>query len=167
MSTTLSCFLFYLLPILNYYFKKIILQVNLISDSPDWTKHSCLCDNSCVHFGDCCPDSIHFDPNQQRIAEARFSCLQLRQYNFNWIVNKCPKDWENPVVALACETEPAEWQIHSDPISYMPVTNQISGITYRNLNCALCHHDVPGTLANNQSSSLRFWYILQLYNSLI
>lgn len=130
-----------------------------IIDSPVWTKRSCLCDDSCIHFGDCCPESKQFDPNQQRTAEAKFSCLQLRQYNFNWIVNKCPKD-ANPDVTQACETEPAEWQIHSDPITYMPVTNQVSGITYRNLNCAQCHQDVPATLAHNQSSLLRFWYVL-------
>lgn len=65
-------------------------------------------------------------------------------------------------MAKACETEPSEWQIHLDPISHMPVTSQVSGITYRNLNCALCHQDVPGTGTNNQPSSLRFWYVLKL-----
>ena len=79
------------------------------------------------------------------------------QYNFNWIVNKCPKDWNDPIVTLACETEPAEWQVHLDPINHMPVTSQVSGITYRNLNCAICHQDV--THGNSQSSSLRFWYV--------
>ena len=138
-----------------------------MSDSPEWIKQNCLCDDSCIHFGDCCPDSKQFNTNQQRIAEAQFSCLPLRQYNFNWIVNKCPKDWNDSTVALACETEPAEWQVHSDPISYMPVTSQISGITYRNLNCALCHQGVQtsgtsSTRANSQLSFFRFWYALEL-----
>ena len=128
-----------------------------ISDSPDWTKRNCLCDDLCTQFGDCCPDSKRFEPNQQRLAKTRFSCLHLMQYNFNWIVNKCPKDWNVPIVTLACETEPAEWQVHLDPINHMPVTSQVSGITYRNLNCAICHQDV--THGNSQSSSLRFWYV--------
>ena len=134
-----------------------------ISDFPDWAKRNCLCDDSCTHFGDCCPDSKRFEPNQQRSAGARFSCLHLRQYNFNWIVNKCPKDWNDPEVAQACEIEPAEWQIHLDPISHMPVTSQVTGVTYRNLNCATCHQDVPGTRVNSQSPLLRFWYELVFF----
>ncbi|XP_032791587.2 uncharacterized protein LOC116928587 isoform X2 [Daphnia magna] len=130
-------------------------KVSRISDSPDWTKRNCLCDDSCIDFGDCCPDSKRYEPNQQRLAGTRFSCLHLRQYNFNWIVNKCPENWSDPNVAKACETEPSEWQIHLDPISHMPVTSQVSGITYRNLNCAMCHQDVPGSRGN--PSSLRFW----------
>ena len=40
----------------------------------------------------------------------------------------------------------------------MPVTNLASGITYRNINCAVCHRDIPtsGLSSHNQ---LRFWYL--------
>lgn len=129
-----------------------------ISDSPDWTKRNCLCDDACNRFGDCCPDSKRFDPSHQPSANAQFTCLHLRQYSFNLIVNKCPKNWNDSSVAQACEGEPAEWEIHLDPLSHMPVTSQVTGVTYRNLNCALCNQDVPTSRTDQKASStLRFW----------
>lgn len=129
-----------------------------MSDLPDLEKRNCLCDDLCSQFGDCCLDSKRFGLEQQQFAAARFSCLQFKQYNYNWIVNKCPADWMDSEVALSCETEAAEWQVHLDPIGHMPVTSTVTGVTYRNINCAVCHRDTPGSRDADRLPQLRFWY---------
>ena len=131
-----------------------------VSDNPDWEKRNCLCDDLCTRFGDCCPDSKRFEVDQQSATSNRFSCIQLKQYNFNWIVNKCPEDWSDLEVATACEGDPADdWQVHLDPIGHMPVTSLASGITYRNINCAVCNLEIPSYNKTSDFSShqLRFW----------
>ena len=110
----------------------------------------------CTTFGDCCADSKQFDAEQQKAATSRFSCTALRQYNYNWIVNTCPAAWGDEDSRKGCEDEPTELQIHQDPISFMPVTSLSSGITYRNVKCAICHIDTPGSNADGVKQ-LRFW----------
>ena len=127
-----------------------------ISDPPDWEKRNCLCDDLCVTFGDCCPDAKQFSVDQKKTAAARFTCVGLRQYNYNWIVSTCPAGWQDDEVRAACQTEPTETQMHQDPISFMPVTSLKTSITYRNVQCAICNRDTPPALADG-SSQLRFW----------
>lgn len=136
------------------------MQASRISDIPDFERRNCLCDELCSLYGDCCPDSKRFSADQQPLAATRFSCLPFKQYNLNWVVNKCPADWKDPEVALACELEPTEAKIHLDPIGHMPVTSTVSGVTYRNMNCAICHREgatSSGHDVNHRSSPLRFW----------
>lgn len=138
-----------------------------LSDPPDWSKRNCLCDETCVIYGDCCPDSRRFQPDQQRTANAKFTCLSLRQYSYNWVVNTCPPtrpptipDAEYAEMRMACETEPTDGQIHADPIGHMLVTSLLTGVTYRNLNCALCRENLTSSSlrhATEEESPIRVW----------
>ena len=73
--------------------------------------------------------------------------MHLRNYNFNWIVTKCPVGVDEET-RLACERDVDERQMHPDPMAFMPVTSTATGFTYRNVHCARCHGDTP---------ALRFW----------
>ena len=110
----------------------------------------------CTTFGDCCADAKQFNAEQQKAAASRFSCVGLRQYNYNWIVKTCPAGWPDEETRMECESEPTERQINQDPISYMPVTSLSTGITYRNIKCAICHQDTPGRTPGGVEQ-LRFW----------
>ena len=110
----------------------------------------------CATFGDCCPDAKQFEVEQQKTATSRFSCVALRQYNYNWIAKTCPPGWKDEDGRKECEEEPTEWQINQDPISFMPVTSLSTGITYRNIKCAICHGDTPGRTTDG-TEQLRFW----------
>lgn len=133
------------------------LQTSRISDFPDWEKRNCLCDEVCSIFGDCCPDSKWFNVKKElsKILPASLSCIRFKQYGYNLVVTKCPDSWpQNDEVALSCAEEATEFQLQTDPVMHMPVTDEKSGITYRNVKCAECH---LRNLGNEDFSHLRFW----------
>ncbi|CAH1404569.1 unnamed protein product [Nezara viridula] len=101
-----------------------------------WMGRNCLCDENCVTYGDCCPDSPHFELQQQRRGAISFHCENLRQYGGIYMRTTCPPEWAEPNIRAACEN--ASDNV-SDPIAGIPATHQQSGITYRNLFCAICH----------------------------
>nr|XP_024218331.1 uncharacterized protein LOC106684199 [Halyomorpha halys] len=99
-------------------------------------ERNCLCDEKCAIYGDCCPDSTHFELQQQRRGAASFHCVDLRQYGGIYMRTTCPPEWSEPNIRAACETASDDI---SDPIPGIPATDTYSGITYRNLYCAICH----------------------------
>ncbi|CAH1404570.1 unnamed protein product [Nezara viridula] len=101
-----------------------------------WMGRNCLCDENCVTYGDCCPDSPHFELQQQRRGAISFHCENLRQYGGIYMRTTCPPEWAEPNIRAACEN--ASDNV-SDPIAGIPATHPQSGITYRNLFCAICH----------------------------
>ena len=123
---------------------------------PDWDRRNCLCDEACTTFGDCCADAKQFDADLQKNAILRFSCENYDTNGHNLIIKTCPAGWADEQSRKDCEDEPTEQQIHQDPISFMPVTSLSSGVTYRNVKCAMCHRDTPGRIPGG-AEQLRFW----------
>ena len=74
-----------------------------------------------------------------------FDCVNLKQYGDIYLRNQCAEDWTLPNIKTACERAS---EMITDPFGTTPVTNQNSGITYRNYYCAVCNRD---------SKSLQFW----------
>ncbi|XP_063223029.1 uncharacterized protein LOC134531267 [Bacillus rossius redtenbacheri] len=109
------------------------------ADDLDWRERNCLCDELCARYGDCCLDSPHFVPSEQRRGAASFSCVELRQFGGVYMRDSCPPGWPHRAVRDGCEAAPGDW---SDPLAAMPVTSHRTGVTYRNPSCALCHGDL-------------------------
>lgn len=132
---------------------------NRMLDPPDWTARNCLCDDTCVVYGDCCPDSDNFTILQLKAARERFTCTSLRNYKSNWIIRKCPADWADEETRLKCQQyqdSKEGWKQDSDQFSLMPVTNTNTSITYSNINCAVCNRD-PALRHPNGTQFLRMW----------
>lgn len=109
-----------------------------VGEDIDWRERNCLCDKLCAAYGDCCPDSKYFDVSEQRRGVASFSCIDLRQFGGIYMKTSCPPDWTDVPIRTACEMASEDI---SDPLAGIPATSHLTGITYRNLYCSLCHRE--------------------------
>ena len=105
----------------------------------DWKERNCLCDAQCARYGDCCLDSTHFVAAEQRRGAASFTCVDLRQFGGIYMLTTCPPEWSDAGTRSRCEDDNPSLR---DPVATMPVTSHRSGLTYRNVHCALCHGDL-------------------------
>lgn len=105
----------------------------------DWKDRNCLCDAQCARYGDCCLDSPHFVAAEQRRGAASFTCVDLRQFGGIYMLTSCPPEWSDAGTRSRCEDDNLSLR---DPVATMPVTSHQSGLTYRNVHCALCHGDI-------------------------
>lgn len=105
----------------------------------DWKDRNCLCDSQCARYGDCCLDSAHFVAAEQRRGAASFTCVELRQFGGIYMLTSCPPEWSDTGTRSRCEDDNPSLR---DPLATMPVTSHRSGLTYRNVHCALCHGDI-------------------------
>lgn len=123
---------------------------------------TCECDTfACHRRGTCCIDSPYVDPHPSTRKEIcsgeniigvhhnfHFTYLTgstaRKSYSFFQIA-KCDSRWRGSVrVRQLCEVERG---IHgSDIMTAIPVTNFVSGISYRNYFCALCNNDIQNSV---------------------
>ena len=98
----------------------------------DWHLLGCYCDDACGPFGDCCRDA------ERAAQEARsdMTCLPLRQYTGVYVVSRCPAGWPDDQVKRMCEHGSAG-NLQAEAL----VSDQRTGLTYRNWACAVCHSD--------------------------
>jgi hypothetical protein len=114
----------------------------------DWKKRNCFCDNLCEMYGDCCVDAPIYQMSHQSQNHLNFECVSLKQYGDIYMRHQCGLEWDtsnksDALIKDFCENLNSE----SDPFGTTPVTNNISGVTYRNYYCAICNSDAsPGTL---------------------
>ncbi|KAK6637740.1 hypothetical protein RUM44_008162 [Polyplax serrata] len=111
----------------------------------NWFDRNCLCDKLCAKYGDCCVDSPYFRVAEQRRGAASFTCVNLKQFGGVYMVTTCPSMWKNSNFRNKCEMADI-----SDPLMTLPVTSHKTGITYRNIHCALCNSDAD-------NASIDFW----------
>nr|CAD7571183.1 unnamed protein product [Timema californicum] len=112
-------------------------------DDLDWRERNCLCDTLCAQYGDCCLDSPFFVAAEQRRGVASFTCVELKQFGGVYMHTACPPEWSDAEIRIKCEADPRKDEsLLSDPLSAMPVTSHSTGVSYRNLHCALCHKDL-------------------------
>lgn len=109
-----------------------------MGDDLDWRERNCLCDELCRKYGDCCLDSPRFEFSEQRRGMASFQCVDLRQFGGVYMKTSCPPEWSEMKTKYACETASLT---DADPLSAVPATSPITGITYRNIYCAVCHKE--------------------------
>ena len=114
----------------------------------DWKKRNCFCDNLCEMYGDCCVDAPIYQMSHQSQNHLNFECVSMKQYGDIYMRHQCGTEWDvtdknDALIKDFCENLDSK----SDPFGTTPVTNTISGVTYRNYYCAICNKDAsPGTL---------------------
>ena len=114
----------------------------------DWKKRNCFCDNLCEMYGDCCVDAPIYQMSHQSQNHLNFDCVSLKQYGDIYMRHQCRPEWDisnknDALIKDFCENLDAK----SDPFGTTPVTNNVSGVTYRNYYCAICNSDASlGTL---------------------
>ena len=114
----------------------------------DWKKRNCFCDNLCEMYGDCCVDAPIYQMSHQSQNHLNFDCVSLKQYGDIYMRHQCRTEWDvtnkhDALIKDFCENLDAK----SDPFGTTPVTNNVSGVTYRNYYCAICNFDASlGTL---------------------
>ena len=96
----------------------------------------CRCNESCQQFGDCCSDSNHVHntniPNFECVSNLVLNDSNAGEYY--WMIASCPEDEPDSEVlngvANLCEAH---------ALSSPPVTDNSTGLVYRNVHCAQCH----------------------------
>ncbi|XP_071804556.1 uncharacterized protein [Asterias amurensis] len=102
-----------------------------------WIKNSvCQCDWACEFFDDCCLDfasvcSIESSDVLDSLEKPQFECISVTRDL--WMVSHCPYAAEVSPTHENCESTD-----NTNPLTLIPVTDA-SGITFRNIYCALCH----------------------------
>ncbi len=110
----------------------------------------CRCDDYCTLYNDCCPDhlpSARFIISESLQNAVEFMTCQNRYKDLPilavndaiYMVSSCPYDWKihysfNNRIKIIC----INFDHYYD--SYPPVSDSITGITYKNEYCAMCHN---------------------------
>ena len=125
----------------------------------------CRCDDQCSTYRDCCPDSPRYfaPPNisDSLRSAINFMKCQSRYKSYTmvavgdayYMVSSCPANWTSDLefaesVENNCTSPLAEFE------DFPPVSDLITGITYRNEFCAICH-DVNTSTALTWPTRLR------------
>ena len=100
----------------------------------------CRCDAQCKLFGDCCSDSVYvhntnipnFDCQPNIVLPERNSIYEESALKYYWMIASCPNSKTDSTNELAdmCEAQ----SLPSPPIS-----DNRTGLVYRNKYCAQCH----------------------------
>ena len=100
----------------------------------------CMCDELCPRFGDCCFDSKHVPNSENNIPN--FECVsnvvlsergdRPDEMQYFWMIASCPKDDTEVPNGLRdlCEVQ---------TLPSPPVSDNRTGLVYRNKHCAQCH----------------------------
>ncbi|GFQ77329.1 g-protein coupled receptor Mth2 [Trichonephila clavata] len=104
---------------------------------------NCACDELCVRYGDCCIDAPGV---VAQTSPAQYNCFELEQFNLPdgigiYMKDTCLPSYEGPdEVRRLCENtslgEP------SDPLGSMPITDPVTGITFKNYYCSICNDKI-------------------------
>ncbi|KAK8394447.1 hypothetical protein O3P69_006558 [Scylla paramamosain] len=102
----------------------------------------CSCDASCRMHGDCCLDSEHYNPHEQKRNVNEYVCVaDTLAKNHVYVRAKCSEDWDNAEVQAQC------MKVNTIPDTFygVPVTSR-SGQSYANAYCAICNYEDPVNL---------------------
>ena len=100
----------------------------------------CKCDEQCKLFGDCCSDSVYvhntnipnFDCVPNIVLPERNSIQEESALKYYWMITSCPNSKTDSTNELE---DMCEAQSHSSP----PISDNRTGLVYRNKYCAQCH----------------------------
>ena len=100
----------------------------------------CRCDELCKMFGDCCSDSVYvhntnipnFDCEPNIVLKERID--KESQLKYYWMIASCPKNKSDSESTNKLVNE-CEAQSLSNP----PISDNRTGLVYRNKYCAQCH----------------------------
>ncbi|XP_041349279.1 G-protein coupled receptor Mth2-like [Gigantopelta aegis] len=101
---------------------------------------NCFCDHFCVYFQDCCPDAMinkQYIQNTVDVSKELIDCVKIEQVssvNAVYAVNRCPATWSGPETRAKCEKFTGR-----DLLLHLTVTGVNTGLTYKNMYCAMCH----------------------------
>ena len=109
--------------------------------------YHCYCDRNCVVFNDCCFDNRTLNDSTRTEVPKSFCCLttaitvpgrSTKPTNYYKMIGNCPSKWiSSPDVAMTRVNELCE---ETPTISEPPVTDEGTGIVYRNKYCGLCNN---------------------------
>ena len=115
---------------------------NLYSCQSQYTMR-CRCDVQCAQFGDCCFDSNHV----QKTHIPNFACVSnfvmnekknedavLGELHYHWMIASCPRN--EPDTETMCRVSHL---CEAQSLSTPPITDNRTGLVYRNKYCAQCH----------------------------
>ncbi|KAG8195158.1 hypothetical protein JTE90_023335 [Oedothorax gibbosus] len=105
-------------------------------------ERNCACDYLCMNYGDCCIDAPGVVPKN---TLPEYSCLELRQFGGVYIKDSCPPSYNGPnEVKYLCEDTSMDDQ--SDPLGSLPVTDSVTGNTYKNYYCSICNNNTENAV---------------------
>lgn len=107
----------------------------------------CACDDQCSQFGDCCRDAPLASASSRPLWQC-FPVIHDRR-PATWVKQSCNFDWSgSDEIRNKCEDD-----VDSvvDPNGKVPVTSPSSGVSYRNIHCAVCNDDHDGAIRWNVS----------------
>ena len=118
-----------------------------------YVSRRCFCDPLCHLYGTCCQDvgKVNLGSSAYDIEEMtkQAECLNFgAQYNFQiFMIRTCPekKSVPNHTRALCLGRSIA------DPLTYLPVSEIQTGLTFANVFCAICHR------AGTETPQVAFW----------
>ncbi|KAJ7393384.1 hypothetical protein OS493_006355 [Desmophyllum pertusum] len=102
----------------------------------------CYCDKLCDDFGDCCFDFVALcrklvnPENNHQTNEICFGLKRVRRvlYPGYAVWNTCPENWKERSVRQRCQDED-----QNDLLRNLPVFDNDSHVTYKNIFCARCN----------------------------
>lgn len=96
---------------------------------------NCACDYLCTEYGDCCIDA---KGNEMAKHGNSMKCFELKQFGGVYMKDTCSPSYEGPddVRHLCQETKIGD---QTDPLGSMPVTDSLTGLTYKNYYCSMCN----------------------------
>ncbi|KAL9971179.1 hypothetical protein ACROYT_G023671 [Oculina patagonica] len=110
----------------------------------------CYCDNLCEDFGDCCFDFDELCRKKVHPEASNQTCFGTKhelhsQYPGYAVWNTCPKNWKEKSVLQRCQDED-----ENDLLRNLPVFDEESHVTYKNIFCARC----------NRARNTTYWKII-------
>ncbi|XP_074649274.1 uncharacterized protein LOC141904568 isoform X2 [Tubulanus polymorphus] len=112
-------------------------------NSPFGSTKTCFCDRQCYIHGDCCYDAANTGRSTPALRDLFENHLQCSGYaekvipTHTWFVKTCPDQYRDYFVKSLCEDK------YDTPDEYVrwPVSGSLTGLTYRNMYCAMCWHE--------------------------
>ena len=105
----------------------------------------CYCDGKCGGRGDCCPDYNSTITDDHIPAGGLYRCTHTnlkRARGLTYLmVSRCLNNFTDDAIRKKCTDESASTLEH-----FLPVTNNYTNETYRNVYCALCNFDDTDSL---------------------
>ncbi|GFS83563.1 g-protein coupled receptor Mth2 [Nephila pilipes] len=103
----------------------------------------CACDELCVRYGDCCIDA----PGVIALTNpSPYNCFEMEQFNLSdgigiYMKDSCLPSYNGPEeVRHLCES--TSLGKPSDPLGSLPISDPVTGITFKNYYCSICNEKV-------------------------
>lgn len=102
---------------------------------------SCMCDERCIQFEDCCNNSKYYEETGHSNVSS-YKCLNVRGGSSPMLIKtSCSELWQERSIAVKCNLSEALDVGSLDIDVITPVTSYNTNVTYGNVYCALCNYD--------------------------